>query len=172
MSYDEARVRELQSALRVKMAENKSIADSFKVEEGTVVVSSEQKSAFDSNMRDIREIRSLIDGLEQMKDVDGWSREEGNSVAVEYNAKSAENALYEAARDMGFKSIGQMFTESPEFKSLLATCAIGYLFQMSSISFLVSAFAISSSSSILPYRELRILSVKGSNWLPQAFIKW
>lgn len=118
MSYDEARVRELQGALRTKMAENKSIADSFKVEDGTVVVSSEQKSAFDSNMRDIREIRSLIDGLEQMKDVDGWSREEGNSVAVEYNAKSAENALYEAARDMGFKSIGQMFTESPEFKSL------------------------------------------------------
>jgi len=107
MSYDEARVRELQGALRTKMAENKSIADSFKVEDGTVVVSSEQKSAFDSNMRDIREIRSLIDGLEQMKDVDGWSREEGNSVAVEYNAKSAENALYEAARDMGFKgSVG------------------------------------------------------------------
>jgi len=118
MSYDESRVRELQSALRTKMAENKSIADSFKVEDGTVIVSTEQKSAFDTNMRDIREIRGLIDGLEQMKDVDGWSREESNSVAVEYNAKSAESAMHAAAREFGFKSIGDMFVNSPEFKSL------------------------------------------------------
>jgi HK97 family phage major capsid protein len=100
------------------MAENKSIADSFKVEDGTVIVSAEQKSAFDTNMRDIREIRGLIDGLEQMKDVDGWSREESNSVAVEYNAKSAESAMNAAAREFGFKSIGDMFVNSPEFKSL------------------------------------------------------
>ena len=118
MSYDESRVRELQAALRTKMAENKSIADSFKVEDGTVIVSTEQKSAFDTNMRDIREIRGLIDGLEQMKDVDGWSREESNSVAVEYNAKSAESAMNAAAREFGFKSIGDMFVNSPEFKSL------------------------------------------------------
>ena len=118
MSYDESRVRELQAALRTKMAENKSIADSFKVEDGTVIVSTEQKSAFDTNMRDIREIRGLIDGLEQMKDVDGWSREESNSVAVEYNAKSAESAMHAAAREFGFKSIGDMFVNSPEFKSL------------------------------------------------------
>jgi len=80
MSYDEARVRELQSALRVKMAENKQIADSFKVEDGTVIVSTEQKSAFDRNMADIREIKGLIEGLEQMKSVDSWGAAEGSSV--------------------------------------------------------------------------------------------
>ena len=120
MSYDESRVRELQTALRTKMAENKTIADSFKVEDGTVIVSTEQKSAFDTNMRDIREIRGLIDGLEQMKDAESWGREEGSSVAVEYNAKSAESAMHAAAREFGFKSIGEMFVNSPEFKSLRA----------------------------------------------------
>ena len=39
MSQDNKRVEELQSALRTKMADNKAIADSFKIEEGTVVVS-------------------------------------------------------------------------------------------------------------------------------------
>lgn len=119
MSYDESRVRELQTALRTKMADNKAIADSFKVEDGTVVVSTEQKSAFDRNMADIREIKSLIEGLESMKSVDAWgSSQSGSSVAVEYNAKSAEAQLNSAARDFGYKSIGQMFLDSAEFKHL------------------------------------------------------
>ena len=118
MSYDESRVRELQTALRTKMAENKQIADAFKVEDGTVIVSTDQKSAFDRNMSDIREIKSLIEGLEQMKSVDSWGAAEGSSVSVEYNAKSAESAMNAAARDFGFKSIGEMFVNSPEFKSL------------------------------------------------------
>ena len=116
-SYDESRVRDLQSALRTKMAENKTIADSFKIEDGTVVVSTEQKSAFDKNMTDIREIKGLIEGLEQMKSVSSWGeQEQGNSVAVAYAA--AEKDLTEKSRDLGFKSIGQMFLESPEFKTL------------------------------------------------------
>ena len=118
MSYDESRVRELQTALRTKMAENKQIADAFKVEDGTVIVSTDQKSAFDRNMSDIREIKSLIEGLEQMKSVDSWGAAEGSSVSVEYNAKSAESAMNAAAREFGFKSIGDMFVNSPEFKSL------------------------------------------------------
>ena len=116
-SYDESRVRDLQSALRTKMADNKTIADSFKVEDGTVVVSAEQKTAFDKNMSDIREIKGLIEGLEQMKSVSAWGeQEDGNSVAVAYAA--AEKDLTEKARDMGYKSIGQMFVESSEFKAL------------------------------------------------------
>ena len=115
-SYDESRVRELQSALRTKMAENKTIADSFKVEDGTVIVSSEQKTAFDRNMSDIKEIKGLIEGLEQMKSVSSWGEQEsGNSVAVEHAAAAADiNQL--TSREI--KSIGQMFIESAEFKSL------------------------------------------------------
>ena len=70
MSQDKARIEELQSALRTKMADNKAIADSFKIEDGTVVVSSEQKSAFDKNMQDIKSIKGLLADLQTMGDVD------------------------------------------------------------------------------------------------------
>lgn len=114
MSFDESRLRELQAALRVKMADNKAISDSFKVENGTVVVSTEQKAAFDRNMSDIREIKSLIDGMEQMKSVEGWASEPtSQSVAAAAAAGSAG-----LAAQYGAKSLGQLFLDSPEFKSL------------------------------------------------------
>ena len=113
MSTDESRLSELQSALRTKMADNKSIADSFKIEEGTVVVSTEQKSAFDKNMRDIKEIKSLIEGLESMRDVDRWGSEPtSDSLAVKALAAGGTVNGYSA------KSIGELFLDSEEFKSL------------------------------------------------------
>lgn len=113
MSFDESRLRELQGALRAKMADNKTIADSFVVEDGVVSVSSEQKSAFDSNMRDIREIKSLIDGLESMRDVDAWGEGAASgSVAQSAAASGAFSSPVQA------KSLGALFTESAEFKAL------------------------------------------------------
>jgi HK97 family phage major capsid protein len=116
MSEDKARIDELQGALRQKMADNKTIADSFKVENGTVVVTPEQKSAFDKNMRDIKEIKGLLGDLETMNQVDGWgSQPAGESAAAAYAAASADmNQL--TSREI--KSIGQMFLESAEFKAL------------------------------------------------------
>lgn len=115
MSQDNARIEELQSALRVKMADNKAIADSFRVEEGTVVVSAEQKSAFDKNMQDIKEIKSLIAGLETMGEVDRWASEPQGSVASTY-AAAANEVKHLSSREI--KSIGEMFLDSPEFKAL------------------------------------------------------
>lgn len=116
MSQDNARIEELQSALRTKMADNKAIADSFKVEDGTVVVSTEQKTAFDKNMRDIKEIKSLLSDLESMNAVDSWSAQpQRDAVASTYAAASADLSQL-TSREI--KSIGQMFVESPEFKSL------------------------------------------------------
>lgn len=112
MSEDTSRLNELQSALRSKMAENKAIADSFKVENGTVVVSTAQKSAFDANMKDIKEIKSLIEGLEGMRDVDSWGSAPQGSVA----AAAAAGGSYGNAPK--FKSIGDEFINSAEFKSL------------------------------------------------------
>jgi HK97 family phage major capsid protein len=111
MSEDTSRLNELQGALRQKMADNKAIADSFKVEDGTVVVSTEQKTAFDKNMRDIKEIKSLIEGLEGMRDVDSWGSEAQDSVAA---TAAANGALPRTS----FKSIGDEFINSVEFKSL------------------------------------------------------
>ena len=116
MSEDNSRTEELQSALRQKMADNKTIADSFKVEDGTVVVTTEQKTAFDKNMRDIKEIKSLLSDLDTMKSVDQWSSQPaGESAAATYAAAAADlNHL--SSREI--KSIGQLFLDSAEFKAL------------------------------------------------------
>ena len=113
MSFDESRLRELQGALREKMAVNKEIADSFRVEDGTVIVSTDQKSAFDSNMRDIKEIKSLIDGLQNMQTIDAW----GTEAPVESLA-AAVAAGESLGRFASSKSIGSLFLESAEFKAL------------------------------------------------------
>jgi len=115
MSQDNSRLNELQSALRGKMADNKAIADSFRVEDGTVVVTPEQKTAFDKNMSDIKEIKSLIDGMQTMNSVDSWASQPAESVAGSFAAASAEVAQL-TSREI--KSIGEMFLESAEFKTL------------------------------------------------------
>jgi HK97 family phage major capsid protein len=116
MSQDNSRTEELQSALRQKMADNKTIADSFKVEDGTVVVTTEQKTAFDKNMRDIKEIKSLLSDLDTMKSVDQWgSQPAGESAAATYAAAAADLG-HLSSREI--KSIGQLFLDSAEFKAL------------------------------------------------------
>ena len=113
MSQDKSRLTELQSALRTKMADNKAIADSFKVENGTVVVGAEQKQSFDKNMTDIKEIKSLISGLEAMSEVEQWGSEaSGQSVA-------AAAAAGFAIPHKQLSTVGEAFIASPEFKSLL-----------------------------------------------------
>ena len=119
MSFDNSRLTELQSAMRTKMAENKTIADNFKIEDGTVVVSAEQKTAFDKNMADIREIKGLVEGLEAMRDADQWASQPQDSVAQASAYASQE--LQQVVQSMGRKSIGEAFLASAEFKSLLAS---------------------------------------------------
>ena len=83
MSEDTSRLRELQSALRGKMQSNKEIADSFKIENGTVIVDNEKKSAFDKNMIEIKELKGLIDGMEAFNEVQQWGSQASNeSVAA------------------------------------------------------------------------------------------
>ena len=109
---DQARLSELQSALRAKMADNKAIADSFRVEDGTVIVSTQQKSAFDKNMQDIKEIKGLIEGLEALNTVEQW----GSQAPVESVAAAAAAGF--SVKGIGNKSIGDLFIASPEFKAL------------------------------------------------------
>lgn len=115
MSEDTSRIKELQSALRVKMADNKTIADSFRIEDGAVVVSAEQKTAFDKNMSDIKEIKGLIESLESMGGVSSWSAEPQDTVSGAF-AAAANDIKGLSSREI--KSIGEMFLDSAEFKSL------------------------------------------------------
>ena len=119
MSFDNSRLTELQGAMRAKMAENKTIADNFKIEDGTVVVSAEQKTAFDKNMSDIREIKSLVESLESMRDADKWASEPQDSVAQA--SAYATSELQSALQQVRSKTIGESFLASAEFKSLLAS---------------------------------------------------
>jgi HK97 family phage major capsid protein len=97
------------------MADNKAIADSFRIEDGAVVVSAEQKTAFDKNMSDIKEIKGLIEGLETMGGVSSWSSEPQETVSGAFAA--AQNDIKQlSSREI--KSIGEMFLDSAEFKSL------------------------------------------------------
>ena len=119
MSFDNSRLTELQGAMRTKMAENKEIADNFKIEDGTVVVSAEQKTAFDKNMSDIREIKSLVESLEAMRDADQWASEPQASVAQA--SAYATSELQDAIQQVRNETIGESFLASAEFKSLLAS---------------------------------------------------
>jgi HK97 family phage major capsid protein len=112
MSDDTTKISELQSALRAKMQSNKEIADSFKIENGTVIVDQARKSAFDKNMVEIKELKTLIDGMEAFNEVREWGQEaSGQSVA-------AAAAAGHAVPRQQLLSIGEMFTNSEEFKSL------------------------------------------------------
>lgn len=112
MATDNSRVSELQTALRKKMADNKEIADSFKIEDGTVIVEQEQKDAFDKNMKDIKELKSLIEAEQEMKDIRAWAEQpDQESVATKAEAAHA----LDPRRPM---TLGEAFVASEEFKSL------------------------------------------------------
>lgn len=112
MPFDESRHKELQGALKTKMASNTEIADSFKIEDGTVIVDADQKTAFDQNMSDIKEIKSLIQGMDDMREMEEWaSTPATKSVAAEVDASDAVPVQQ-------FETVGSAFLQSEQFKAL------------------------------------------------------
>jgi HK97 family phage major capsid protein len=116
MPFDEARHKELQSALNEKMASNTEIADSFKIEDGTVIVDAEQKAAFDKNMVEIKDIQGLLHGMDEMKRIQEWGEQTtSKSLAAEVDAVDASDVN---VITQGFQSVGAAFLASDEFKAL------------------------------------------------------
>jgi HK97 family phage major capsid protein len=107
------RQKELKTALRERVAANEEVVNASKVEDGTIIVSEDQRKAFDSNMAAIKEIRGTLADLDMLTDSEKYlSRSEGDSVA-------AEQAASGAGRDpLAGKSLGQAVLESSEFKAL------------------------------------------------------
>jgi len=112
MSFDESRYKELQGVLNEKMASNKEIADSFKIEDDTVIVDRDQKDAFDQNMVDIKDVKSLIDGMDEMKRLEDWGTEAADESVAAETAAAQFTSIPQA------KTIGQAFVDSEEFKAL------------------------------------------------------
>lgn len=114
MPFDADRHKELQGALNVKMTDNQDIANSFKIEDGTVIVDAEQKTAFDQNMVDINEIKGLIQGMDDMRAIEEWSAEPATkSVASEVDASTDVDANVPQ-----FETVGSAFLQSEQFKAL------------------------------------------------------
>ncbi len=112
MPFDEARHKELQGALSEKMADNKGIADSFKIEDGVVIVDAEKKAAFDQNMASIKEIQGLMDGMSSERKMEEWAETPATkSVAAELDASDGPQVPQ-------FETVGSAFLQSDEFKSL------------------------------------------------------
>ena len=119
MSEDSSRLGELQSALRTKMDSNKAIADSFKIEDEVVVVDQDQKSAFDKNMVDIKELQSLIKGIQDLDEINEWGSAPAPVEVESVSGAAAAGAAFEQSfQPTQYKTLGQAFCESEEFKSL------------------------------------------------------
>jgi HK97 family phage major capsid protein len=114
MSFDEGRLNELKTALSGKMAEQQELADSIQLEGETLVVGEEQRSAFNSNMAQIKELKGLIEDIATLRDVSAWSSE------AEYKSVAAEVAAGVEAEVTHYRSqsVGDAFVNSEEFKSL------------------------------------------------------
>ena len=120
MAFDESRLTELQGALREKMTANNEIADSFRSEDGTIVIDAERKASFDTNMGEIKEIKSLIDSMEDMQRVSDWGKEAPvESLAAVASADQA-GTLASVVVPTGVKSLGTAFIESDEFKAMMS----------------------------------------------------
>ena len=107
VTQTEDRIKELKTALSEKVEFSKTIADSFEIVDGTVVVEDEQKSAFDSNMAEVREIKGLLEDLEAVKGADAYLSQPAGS-AGGFSTPERKSA----------GSLGEQFVNSPEFKEL------------------------------------------------------
>ena len=119
MSENSSRLGELQTALRTKMDDNKAIADSFKIEDEVVVVDQDQKSAFDKNMVDIKELQGLIKGIQDLDEINEWGSTPAPPEIESVSGAAAAGAAFEtASAPTQYKTLGQAFCDSEEFKSL------------------------------------------------------
>lgn len=94
---------------------NAITAEGFKAEEGGLVVSSDAAEEFKSLIGEQKEIRSHLSGLGEFAELEAYL----NAPAVE--SKSAEVASRARIQELfggqaEYKSVGQMFVESEEFK--------------------------------------------------------
>lgn len=127
------RITELKTALTAKLAANDEIAQAFKIEDnGGVVVSTEQRDAFRKNLADAKEIKGLIEMETEAKDLQSFNADlekflkepADSSVATKLAAEQATtNGSRNGHRDsdLTVKTIGELFTESEQFKALKAS---------------------------------------------------
>jgi len=125
----ESRLSELQGSMKTKLDENELIATKFKDEgKGQLVVTPEQRDRFRKNLKDMDEIKGLIDDLTGQSKMSEWaSAPAGKSVALATQAAEFANNMGGGNQGAALwtpqgaaKSLGERFTDSAEFKSLVS----------------------------------------------------
>lgn len=105
------RLAELKAELKSTLAENETISDQFRVEGDTVHVTPEQRSAFRKNLDKAREIKGMIEDMEGYDEMKSFMDAPGGRSPGGVHMPTRQEV----------KSVGQMFTESDEFKNLVAS---------------------------------------------------
>lgn len=116
MSEDVSRKKELQKALAAKKAEAQAIADSLKIEDGVVIVEDGQKAALDKNVAEMKDIRGILESLEELDISEKWIATPDHEV-VGFSGDLAEEM--KKFHPLAGKTLGEAFLQSPEFKALL-----------------------------------------------------
>lgn len=120
------RLRDLTTALQAKEAALAAVTNAIEVDGSNVAISTEQRADFRKNLADAQEIKALIKDLEGARDVGDFlaSAPDGNPVAgdeaVEAERKSRELDLRASQQS---KSLGQLVTESEQYKVMRATAS-------------------------------------------------
>lgn len=118
-------VKELKSALKGILDENDRIDSVINVDDqGGVQVKQEDADRYRKNLKDAQELKGLIDAAEGTAELKAWLNETPESKAAAAAAAAAANKdqAQQMLRDMP-KSLGEMFTDSEEFKALIKSGA-------------------------------------------------
>jgi HK97 family phage major capsid protein len=108
-------VRELKSALQHHLDVMDGISSEFRIEGKNVEVTSEQARNYRESLSEAEKIRGVLEMVEAKSDLSSWADSPASgSVAAQVAA-----GMSEAFSAQELKSLGEMFTESNEFKALI-----------------------------------------------------
>lgn len=111
-TVDKARVSELRRAAEAKATELEGLASAWKDEDGKLVITTEQKDAYQEASREAKEIAGLLSAAEGYKELRGYlDAPEGTPLA----GSDAADA-YRAGQQPESKSLGQAFIDSDGYK--------------------------------------------------------
>lgn len=115
MATPTTNLRELKSALQTHLDTMEGIESEFKMHPEGVEVSSTQAANYRHSLSEAEKLRSTIEMVERGAELKAWNdAPAGGSVAAQVAA-----GFTEALSASELKSLGEMFTESDEFKALV-----------------------------------------------------
>lgn len=121
----DARIGEIKSAWSALDKENDEIVGSAKIENGVLMIDNSRREAFEKNLATMGEMKSTMQLLEQQREMKAFAGQpvggpSGLAAQAEYAREQALAGALESLERQGnqFKSMGQMFTDSDEFKAL------------------------------------------------------